>query len=259
MAEVLRAAGGIRVRVEYTAPGSWEPASAELLPVVWRRPDGRWIWAACGWAMDDPGDIVDAPPEQPPAPGLPYQVRTISLGSRDGEVWGSDYNGSHPVWRSTAWCATRSEADLVAAAQVRWRHAAHRAQVWGPGDTPDDRRRRLASWSAPEDRAAGQGMPYRQRPPGQRPDGPPPAIPPTAAAEGPDVHLRVWSPPTGWTTAGWYTSRQAAAVTAWRLQVGAPGAQWHWGDIWGPDRHGPGRNLLDLLPDPGPEEYLPEG
>jgi hypothetical protein len=77
--EACAAGRGQLVRVDYRDPRTGKPAVAELPPVVRRldadgflpqyrrrRPNGPWVWAATGWAVDEPGEIADRLPN--PAP-----------------------------------------------------------------------------------------------------------------------------------------------------------------------------------------------
>jgi hypothetical protein len=249
---------GVRIRVDYTVPGTWEPAVAELPPAVWECA-GRWLWAATGWAVDDPGDIADMPAR--PASSLePFEVRTFDAGPAS-QTFGVDYIGSPPEWIRFAWCATEAQARRLAEACVRWADDVDhciRAQVWGP--RPDgDRAIIMTARPHAGDRPRAPLAPFGAIQ-GTRPTSPPPALAPVwpdsrpgPGEDRPDYHLRVWSPGGGWEDAGWFTMRQHAAVAASVLCVGAPGQPWPFGEIWGPDwqEHHPeiGRVLTDLLPD----------
>lgn len=243
-------------RVDYTTSESWEPASVELLPVAWERSDGRWIWAVNGWAVDDPGDIADAPARTAPAAEVQYEVRLFTA-SRDGWTWGVDYSGSHPTWETRAWCHTIEEAHIVAEAARRWRDGARRAQVWGPDPDRPGLRAKLTTMDAKPDRAPRPGRRFGTLPDEPRPVSPPPASPPawypdSDRSDRHEFHLRVWAYGMGWISAGWYCMRQLANVAAADLAVGADGHPFQYGDIWGPprdDKDLPKRALMDVRPD----------
>jgi len=253
---------GLRLLVDYTEPDTWEPRITEMPPAVWECA-GRWLWAATGWAVDDPGDIADMPARA--ADSLaPFEVRTFSL-SRAG-TFGVDYSGSQPAWSRFAWCTTETQARRLAEACVRWDWADNcvRAQVWGP--QPDGGRAIIMTAKPPIGaRPPRPAVPFGTIQ-GTRPSSPPPAggpVWPDRRAEPgedrPDYHLRVWSPSGGWESAGWFTMRQTANVGACVLCVGAPGQPWPFGEIWGPDwqghRSATGRVLADILPDWTPAEW----
>jgi hypothetical protein len=248
---------GLRLLVDYTEPDTWEPRIVQMPPAVWECA-GRWLWAATGWAVTDPGDIADMPGRL--APSLaPFEVRTFTL-SRAGETFGVDYTGSPPMWTRFAWCTTETQARRLAEACVRWHRADNcvRAQVWGP--RPDGSRAIVTTISPPAgDRPRRPAIPFGTIQ-GTRPDSPPPARAPIwpdrrpgPGEDRPGYHLRVWSPDGGWESAGWFTMRQTANIGAGALCVGAEGQPWPFGEIWGPDWRGhrteTGRVLADLLPD----------
>ncbi|SFW13271.1 hypothetical protein SAMN04489730_0150 [Amycolatopsis australiensis] len=265
------------VPVEHPEPETWDPVVTELPPLAifgvhnppFQLAARCWTWAANGWAMNDPGEIADAPAVPAPAAELPYEVREFTVLDLDGVLSGG-WHGAVPHWRTVGWCADVDRAREVAAAGIRWKDGAvMRAQVWGPDPTDPARRSVLATVDPPAgERPDRPHRAFRTLPDLPRPKCAPPTPEPAWTVDetdAPQYAVRSWRPGAGWQLMLWTSSRQAAAITAANLCIGIDDHPYPYGDIWGPGwRPGePPRVLMDLEPErvygKEPDDYRPDG
>lgn len=268
-----------QVRVDHRDPIAGKPASVEL-PAVVRRQDasalgtatGQWTWAAKGWAVDEPGDIAEAPATPAPSAELPYQVRGFWCAGRH-RMFLRDWNGSKPNWYTLAWCPTLADATEIAYRNMRHDTEDGRVSVWGPSpDNPTTRQVLLiidppATPDSDLPRPRPDWLPATPRPISPPPDPEPvwvdsaridPSV--VALADHPRYSLRAWNPTDGWRTIAWTHLPFQAAEIADILGIGVVGCLWFYGDICGPgenDDDDP-RVLRSHIPDISPQERTPD-
>jgi hypothetical protein len=255
------------LRVDYRDPRTGEPAAVEVPAVVHRQytgrlgtATGRWVWAANGWAVDEPGEIADQAPTPAPSPELPYEVRAFSLINAHG-TFPLDWNGSAPNWYTLAWCPTLQDAAEIARRAMAYTSINHhgRIRVWGPSlDDPAERQVVLTVDPPATPGPTLPHLPFGKLPATPRPDSPAPESEPAWVdssvvdpRDRPRYSLRVWNPADGWRGVSWSSCRQYAAIVAGLLCIGVDEHPWPYGEVWGPGwRHGDApRVMMDYEPD----------